>query len=162
MMTKIYLAYGSNLNIEQMARRCPTAQVLGPAKLKGYKATFRGMTGSAVMNIEPDAAGIVPVLLWNIEAEDEVALDRYEGFPRLYRKEIVTVTFKDERVKAMVYVMNEGKPLGAPGNGYYYIIRQGYQEAGFDIGMLHRAIKEATFPEEEPRHKRNYNFKMWW
>lgn len=161
MMTKIYLAYGSNLNIEQMARRCPTAQVLGPTKLKGYKATFRGMNGSAVMNIEPDAAGTVPVLLWEIEPDDEVALDRYEGFPRLYRKEIVTVTCKGARVKAMVYVMNEGKPLGTPSNGYYHIIRQGYQEAGFDIGILHRAIKESAFPEEEQQCKRRYYFKMW-
>jgi gamma-glutamylcyclotransferase (GGCT)/AIG2-like uncharacterized protein YtfP len=158
-MNRIYLAYGSNLNIEQMALRCPTARVLGPAKLRGYRATFRGMEDNAVMNIEPDAAGIVPVLLWEIEPADEVALDRYEGFPRLYRKETVTVAFKGERVKAMVYVMNEGLPLGRPGNQYYYIIRQGYQEAGFDIGILHRAIKESAFPEEEPRHKRNYNFR---
>lgn len=159
MMTKIYLAYGSNLNIEQMAMRCPTARVLGPAKLRGYKATFRGMDGGAVMNIEPDVAGVVPVLLWEIEPADEVALDRYEGFPRLYRKEIVTVTFNGERVKAMVYVMNEGPPLGTPGNKYYYIIQQGYQEAGFDIGILHRAIKESAFPEQEPRYKPNFNFR---
>lgn len=159
MMTTIYLAYGSNLNIEQMARRCPTARVLGPAKLKEYRVTFRGMDGSAVMNIEPDAAGVVPVLLWEIEPTDETALDRYEGFPRLYRKEIVTVTFKSERIKAMVYIMNEGLPLGMPGNKYYYIIRQGYLTAGFDIGILHRAIKESAFPEQEPRYKPNYNFR---
>jgi hypothetical protein len=159
MMTKIYLAYGSNLNIEQMARRCPTALVLGSTKLRGYKATFRGMDGGAVMNIEPDAAGVVPVLLWEIEPADEMALDRYEVFPRLYRKKIVTVTFKGERVTAMAYIMNEGPPLGAPGNGYYYIIRQGYKEAGFDIGILHRAIKESAFPEQELRYKPNYNFR---
>lgn len=161
MMTKIYLAYGSNLNLEQMARRCPTAQVLGPTKLRGYKATFRGMDGGAVMNIERDAAGIVPVLLWEIEPDDEVALDRYEGFPRLYRKEIVTVTFKGEWVKAMVYIMNDGPPLGMPGNGYYYIIQQGYQEAGFDIGILHRAIKESAFPKQASQHKREYYLRWW-
>lgn len=158
-MTKIYLAYGSNLNLEQMAQRCPTARVLGSARLMGYKATFRGMDGNAVMNIEQDVAGVVPVLLWEIEPNDEVALDRYEGFPRLYRKEFVAVTFKGARVKAMVYVMNEGQPLGTPGNRYYRIISQGYREAGFNIGILHQAVRESTFPGQVPRYRPNYNFR---
>lgn len=154
----IYLAYGSNLNLEQMARRCPTAQVLGPAKLKGYTLTFRGMNGGAVANIEPDVAGGVPVLLWRLEPADEAALDRYEGFPVLYRKEKVMVTFQGTRVKAMVYVMNEGKPLGEPNGRYYNIIRKGYHEAGFDIGILDRAVKAAAFPEEERPYK---YFRVW-
>lgn len=155
-MKTIYLAYGSNLHIEQMAQRCPTAQVLGPAKLKGYRLTFRGAYGCAVANIEPDVTGMVPVLLWEIEALDEKALDRYEGYPVLYRKETVTVMFQGKRVKAMVYVMNEGKPLGAPGGRYYDIIRYGYRKAGFDIGILDRAVKDAAFPEKEPRKIHRY------
>jgi hypothetical protein len=85
-------------------------------------------------------------------------LDRYEGFPVLYRKEKVTVTFQETRVKAMVYVMNEGKPLGAPGGRYYDIIRQGYRQAGFDVGILDRAVKAAAFPEEERPYK---YFRVW-
>ena len=27
--SKLYIAYGSNLNLEQMKRRCPTAEVVG-------------------------------------------------------------------------------------------------------------------------------------
>lgn len=159
-MNKIYVAYGSNLNIEQMAHRCPTAKVMGAAKLKGYALTFRGMNGGAVANIEPDVTGEVPVLLWELQASDEQALDRYEGFPVLYRKEMVAITFKGQRIKAMVYVMNEGKPLGAPGGRYYNIIRQGYRLAGFDIGILDRAVKTAAFPEE-PQYK-GYPFGRGW
>ena len=29
MSNKFYIAYGSNLNLEQMANRCPTARVVG-------------------------------------------------------------------------------------------------------------------------------------
>lgn len=157
----IYLAYGSNLNLEQMGRRCPTARVLGAAKLKGYILTFRGMNGGAVANIEPGANSEVPVLLWELETTDEQALDRYEGFPILYRKEKVTVMFKGTRVRAMVYVMNEGKPLGAPGGRYYDTIRHGYRQAGFDVGILDRAVKAAAFPEEERSYKIGQYFRVW-
>jgi len=36
-MTKIYLAYGSNMNLEQMAVRCPNAKLMGP-EIKGMEA----------------------------------------------------------------------------------------------------------------------------
>ena len=32
--TTKYIAYGSNLNLRQMARRCPTAKVVGTALLR--------------------------------------------------------------------------------------------------------------------------------
>ena len=38
----IYMAYGSNLNREQMAHRCPTARVLGSAELTDHRLLFRG------------------------------------------------------------------------------------------------------------------------
>ena len=41
MSRKEYFAYGSNLNFEQMAYRCPEATVVGTAKLDGYELAFR-------------------------------------------------------------------------------------------------------------------------
>ena len=40
MSRKEYFAYGSNLNFEQMAYRCPEATVVGTAKLNGYELAF--------------------------------------------------------------------------------------------------------------------------
>ena len=31
---KLYFAYGSNINLDQMAQRCPDAQVVGPVTLE--------------------------------------------------------------------------------------------------------------------------------
>ena len=42
MTERLYFAYGSNINLEQMAIRCPAAQVVGPAVLDGYELLFRG------------------------------------------------------------------------------------------------------------------------
>ena len=40
MKRKIYGAYGSNMNLEQMAHRCPKAKVIGSGILQDYKLTF--------------------------------------------------------------------------------------------------------------------------
>lgn len=140
----IYLAYGSNLNLKQMAQRCPTAKVLGGAKLNGYRLWFRGSRGSAVATVEKEKGSSVPVLLWEIQPQDEAALDRYEGYPWLYRKETVKVRFKGKWVEAMVYIMNEGRPLGAPGRYYYEVIREGYIDAGFYIPILDEAVRKSA------------------
>lgn len=142
----IYLAYGSNLNLRQMARRCPTAKALGGAKLTGYRLLFRGDDGGAVATIEKEKGGGVPALLWQITPRDEAALDRYEGYPRLYRKETVKVRFKGKWVEAMAYIMNEGWPLGVPSRYYYDVIREGYVDAGFDLAILGKAVRDSKHP----------------
>ena len=42
---RLYIAYGSNLNLEQMAFRCPTAKVVGKSELKDYELLFRSNQG---------------------------------------------------------------------------------------------------------------------
>ena len=133
----IYLAYGSNLHIEQMQRRCPTAEVLGTSTLLGYRLVFNG-----VATIEPDPDRSVPVLLWDIKPADEPPLDRYEGFPHLYRRETVQVELNGKTVDAMVYIMNS-KGIAPPSPYYYDVIRQGYEMNGLDIAVLKQARLES-------------------
>ena len=38
-----YIAYGSNLNREQMAKRCPDAKVIGSGMLKDYELLSVGI-----------------------------------------------------------------------------------------------------------------------
>ena len=136
MANKLYVAYGSNLNLEQMARRCPTAKVVGIGVLKDYQLTFR-----RVATIEKQKGAITPVGVWEISPTDERALDIYEGYPHLYRKETVSVELKDKTVKAMVYIMNEGKPQ-LPVEYYYNVILEGYQDVGIDPKYFETAIKD--------------------
>lgn len=143
-MNKLYLAYGSNLNLEQMAHRCPTAKVVGTTTLKDYALLFRGQHGGAVATVEPLKGASVPCLLWEITPADEVALDRYEGFPFLYRKEIVKVKLGRKTVEVMVYIMNDGKPLNAPSCYYYNVILEGYKSAEFDIEVLKKAVADSV------------------
>ena len=107
---RYYIAYGSNLNLEQMAQRCPTAYVVGSTTLKNWRLLFRDAAHTAVATVERAPGCAVPVLIWRIQPGDERALDRYEGWPRLYRKEILRITVNGRRVYAMIYIMNETAP----------------------------------------------------
>lgn len=140
----IYLAYGSNLNRTQMADRCPTAKLIGATVLKDYQLLFRGGNGGAVATVEPLKGASVPVLLWEITPADEAALDRYEGWPFLYRKETVKVKLGRKNIEAMVYIMNEGRPCSSPSCYYYSVILEGYNDAGFDVGILKQAVRNST------------------
>ena len=80
---RMYFAYGSNINLDQMSVRCPNATVIGPVTLNNYELTFRGrMDGCGVANIEPKKGSAVPGLLWHITPQCEAALDVYEGAPK--------------------------------------------------------------------------------
>ncbi|NCB26395.1 MAG: gamma-glutamylcyclotransferase [Bacteroidia bacterium] len=140
----LYLAYGSNLNLEQMAHRCPTAKPVGGVLLKDYRLLFRGGHGGSVATVEPFKGNVVPCLLWEITPADEAALDRYEGFPFLYRKETVKVKHGRKPVDAMVYIMNDERSLGSPSCYYYSVILDGYKSAGFDIAILKQAVRDST------------------
>lgn len=76
---RFYIAYGSNLNLEQMARRCPTAEVVKATSLHNFRLMFRGK-GTAVATIERRHGSKVPILIWQLQPSDEHNLDLYEGF----------------------------------------------------------------------------------
>jgi gamma-glutamylcyclotransferase (GGCT)/AIG2-like uncharacterized protein YtfP len=141
---RLYAAYGSNLNTAQMAERCPDARQVGTGNVNGMRLVFRGAYEGAVANVEPSEGESVPMLVWEISPADEAALDRYEGFPYLYRKEDVKVRLSGKSVAAMIYVMNEGYPPGRPSCHYYSVIREGYEEAGFDTDALRQATVDSA------------------
>ena len=143
-MKRYYIAYGSNLSVEQMAWRCPDAKVVGKAMLKDWKLVFR-----VHATIEPCPGREVPVLVWEISEQDEASLDRYEGFPRYYTKQEMEVDMtalggkRPRKVKAMVYIMAPGREVQLPMKGYYDTIAGGYIHFGFDLHIPLTALREA-------------------
>ncbi len=142
---RFYIAYGSNLNLGQMAKRCPTAEVIKATFLQNYRLMFRGK-GTAVATIEKHRGSKVPVLIWRLQPSDEHNLDIYEGYPHLYRKEMIKVTLDGRRVRAMVYIMNEAlHPYGTPSRSYFDTICQGYGYSGFDGKILRQAVLDSVW-----------------
>jgi len=67
-----YFAYGSNMNLDQMAYRCPAASVVENVRLDGYRLTFCGRgKGSGVATILPEEGSQVEGVLWKITPECE-------------------------------------------------------------------------------------------
>ena len=151
---KYYLAYGSNLNREQMDGRCPGAVPVGRAVIEGYRLSFR----RRYLTIEPEEGCSVTAGVYCISEENERALDRYEGYPRLYFKEYMTVPFMgydasgehfDGKISAMVYIMNAGFPVQGPTEQYLEVCRTGYRDFGLDIWPLNEAVARARAREEK-------------
>ena len=142
---KIYLAYGSNINLGQMKKRCPNAKVLGKGELKDYEILFRGVKNNAVATIEPKEGGNVPVVLWEITRSDEKSLDKYEGWPFLYRKEKVSVEMDGKSVETMAYIMNtKGRTCGKPCSTYYNTIMEGYNTHGFNPDVIDNGVANSV------------------
>ncbi len=134
MIHEYYIAYGSNLNFEQMAARCPTASAVGAGLLQGYQLLFNG-----VATLIPKEDSSVPVAVWKIDEMCEKALDIYEGYPRLYRKEWIPIELDGKKQMAMVYIMNDFRPAFPP-SSYLNIIVQGYKDFGLDLKYLQRSL----------------------
>lgn len=142
-MTKLYIAYGSNMDERQMAYRCPDAGVMGTGLVEGYRLLFKGAKDHAYATIEPGEDSRVPVLVWEISEMDENRLDRYEGFPRFYYKKDILMTVNGKKQNAMAYIMNEKNPLNRPSREYHGILATAYLKYGFDIGVLNWAMEKS-------------------
>ena len=135
-MTRLYVAYGSNLAFDQMSKRCPKAEPVGTTELRDTRLVFR-----SVADVERKEGYSVPVGIWLITPECEEALDRYEGVAGgLYRK--VSVAFDDGQ-KALMYVMND-RGILPPSEYYLNVIRRGYKDFGLDPAPLKAAVAHAT------------------
>lgn len=143
----LYFAYGSNINLDQMAERCPDAQPVGPVTLEGYELLFRGNDrGAGVATIAPCEGGEIRGLLWRLTPLCELSLDKYEGYPRLYGKQMVTVRTHDGcEIPVMTYVMTDDwlrEPV-LPSKAYSQTIRAGYRQNGLPTRALDAALKHA-------------------
>ncbi len=145
-MKRYYLAYGSNLNTDQMLWRCPGAWPLGIAELEGYHLLFKGSKTGAYLTIEPKEGSRVPVAVWEVTEDDEKSLDRYEGFPTFYYKKEMKVKYTGIKTgrnytrNAFVYIMHEDRKCGKPSQRYMLTCLEGYRDFGFDERYLTRAI----------------------
>jgi len=141
MTTRLYLAYGSNLNKRQMQWRCPGAKPIGKVLFQNAKLVFRGVAD--VIYSPGDAA---PCGVWRITPADERALDAYEGVGSgLYSKEEVEL---DNGRTALIYLMNDTGVM-PPSQRYANTIRQGYKDFGLVVGYLDAAIAE-SYDDKRP------------
>ena len=130
----LYFAYGSNLNLFQMKRRCKDSILLKKINLKDFMLTFRSKYRAA--DIEPKKNSIVPGGLFDISKSDEKKLDVYEDYPILYRKFYFTYYGK----KVMTYTMVNKTPFRFPTERYLNVVKRGYKDCGLDSKYLTQGL----------------------
>ena len=141
----LYAAYGSNMNLVQMAYRCPFSRVVGKGIIENYKLKF-----SYHADIVPADGECVPVVLWEVPEYDFRTLDCYEGVKGGYYKRVnLPVRINNGNIKdAIVYVMCGEHEFSMPSETYYLIIKQGYKDNKISQRYLYNAIIECAEEEE--------------
>ena len=132
----LYFAYGSNLNLFQMKRRCKDSVFLKKYELKGYKLNFRSKYRAA--DIEKSKNSIVPGALFEISKSDEKKLDVYEDFPILYKK----LYFSYYNKTVMTYIMVNKTEFRYPTERYLNVVKQGYKDRKLDNKFLIKALNQ--------------------
>ena len=147
MKKSIYLAYGSNMSLQQMYHRCPDAEPIGKGFIKGWRLMFKGSQSGNYATIEKEEGWAVPVVAWAISELDEERLDRYEGWPSFYVKETVEFEYIGDRPgrrvkgEGMVYIMPpDNSTLGLPSQRYFDVLVEGYHRFGLDLKILYDAL----------------------
>jgi len=124
----LHFAYGSNMSVALMRRRCPHARLEGRACLPGYRFVIMGSGFASVVRAP---GSCVHGLLWRVTPRDVAALNAYENLDGgLYRAVTMGVVSHRRRRAALVYVGCD-RLHGRPRPGYLDIVTRAAQEARF-------------------------------
>ena len=136
----LYAAYGSNLDPAQMAKRAPTSPGRGTGWLVGWRLTFGGDDFSwegALATVVEDADSQVFVMLYDVPAWDEAALDEWEGSALgVYVKIRVRVETLEGPRLAWLYVLDDYEG-GLPSAHYLGIMADAAEAAGAPADYVH-------------------------
>ncbi|PVH96560.1 hypothetical protein DM02DRAFT_617149 [Periconia macrospinosa] len=181
----LYFAYGSNLWLHQMRLRCPSSTYVGTARLPGYKWMINARGYANIAPSSPSPTSPSPTdkanqpngednkeqddevwgLVYTLPPVDEAQLDRNEGVPIAYTKEILpcsfypssspssTTTLSPSTTKDMLVYIDHlrATPSYTPRKEYIVRMNKGIADAldkgvprGYVEGVLRRYI-----PKEE-------------
>lgn len=145
--TRLYFAFGSNMDHDQMKLRCPKAKFLTKVSIPNSALVFRGGLADAVPRQGANLYGAA----WLITHECELTLDRYEGVASgLYFKDEVPVRAKGKDTSMLIYRMLEETDLVPPTDSYLGGILQGFDHCGWsDKSSVLHAVEEAECAYEE-------------
>ena len=112
----LYFAYGSNMDKNQMAERCPSATLMGIGYLTGYSF---GVDARGYATVGKKTGETVEGVVWHITKEDEQSLDVREGVKSdCYRKEYINVEYNGYETPMLVYISNRDSADVSNNNDY--------------------------------------------
>jgi len=129
----LYFAYGSNMDRDAMATRCPASRPIGIGRLMRHRFIVFS-EGYASVAHHPNSAAWG--LLWDLGLSDMPALDRYESLSTgLYTKVIQPIVTAQGLRRAIVYVGRDAEP-GVPKLGYMERVVEAAQALGLPSNYI--------------------------
>lgn len=112
-----YFAYGSNMNLDHMRRLCGWHfRVLGAARLDGFEF---GIDPRGYNNIRESQGQCVLGVLFTLDQKALGALDEFEGYPEVFKRQTVIVKGPDGHdCEAWVYLQDPDQ-FGGKGEPEY-------------------------------------------
>lgn len=133
MKSLYYFAYGSNIDEYQMSSRCPFSMKMYKGILKDYRlvsAHYSKTWKGGVFSVIEQEGFIVEGIIYEITLEDMESLDRYEGFPNVYRKEDceVFVPILNKNVECFIYKSNHNDIIDISDDYLYHCTEAAIKE----------------------------------
>lgn len=142
-----YFAYGSNMDPDQMAERCPGSAPIGAAVLRDYRLVFvwdspRWLGG--VGHVEPAPGDDVWGVLWELSDDHVRALDGYEQVHKgIYARDTVAVVADGETTEALIYLATD-RGYRKPSRRYMGALIRGAQAFALPSGYVERLERVET------------------
>ena len=102
-----YFAYGSNMDMTRLSNRGVNPETRHKGTLKNWKLKFNKKASAgdwSFANIEQSEGDIVEGLVFTIKESDLKLLDKFEGAPKHYRREILEIETDREAIKCITYI----------------------------------------------------------
>ena len=150
-----YFAYGSNLDLPQMKRRCPSSKLISKGSLSGYRLTFNRFSsgwGGGVADVIQDQGSKVWGLVFELFDTDLERLDRYEGYHKdwtsLYERWKTVIDTPNGQVSDVwVYTVVEKQKFVKPTPEYLQIIKDAAVKWNFPKAYLTLAYLDALYED---------------
>ncbi len=128
----VVFAYGSNMLMSRIRKRCPKARALGSAKLLGHELKWhkRSVDESGKCDVVQtnDEAHVVYGVLYEIDEKEKPALDRAEGLGEGYEEKKVEVVFGGASRVVFIYSATKTDSSLKPYTWYKAFVVEGAKE----------------------------------
>ncbi len=164
--TFLYFGYGSNMLHERLQARCHSAKPIGVAYAQGYKLAFskhsKDGSGKATIAKTDDKTDIVYGVLFGISEKELIELDKAEGYPGHYGRdmEFEVISLQDqETVVAATYIAQSGKVDHSlkPYDWYKALVLAGARQNKLDADYIENinSTQSISDPDDERKSRKD-------
>lgn len=148
-MQKYFIAYGTNIKSDELAKSFPEAKIISYGYVKNYALEFVGYNGRAIAVAVKKRGERLPVAIWDFPKEMRHTLTNFEAFPYLYQRKTVTAHVGKMRLRGEIYVTKQKLNYGKPSTEYLNTLKEAYAEAGFNPQLIDIALSRQPDASEQ-------------